>query len=35
MDEAVSGGKPEVMDAINESVALVELRGAMVFAQET
>ncbi|XP_028243936.1 ankyrin repeat domain-containing protein 2A isoform X2 [Glycine soja] len=35
MDEAVSGGKPEVMDAINEAVALVELRGAMVFAQET
>ncbi|XP_022631997.1 uncharacterized protein LOC106778685 isoform X2 [Vigna radiata var. radiata] len=35
MDEAVSRGKLEVMDAINEAVALVELRGAMVSAQET
>lgn len=30
MDEAVSRGKLEVMDAINEAVALVELRRAMV-----
>lgn len=30
MDEAVSQSKLEVMDAINEAVALVELRGALV-----
>ena len=30
MDEAVSGGKLEVMDAINEAVALVTLAAAMV-----
>lgn len=30
MDEAVSGGKLEVMDAINEAVAIVELRDALV-----
>ncbi|KAG2394606.1 uncharacterized protein HKW66_Vig0180160 [Vigna angularis] len=35
MDEAVSRGKLEVMDATNEAVALVELRGAMVSEQET
>jgi len=35
MDEAVSRGKLEVMDAINEAVALVELRGAMVSAEQT
>ena len=35
MDEAVSRGKLEVMDAINEAVALVELRGAMVSTLET
>lgn len=30
MDEAVVSGKLEVMDAINEAVALVELRSALV-----
>lgn len=34
MDEAVSQSKLEVMDAINEAVALVELRGALVSSQE-
>ncbi|MCI42149.1 protein TANC1-like, partial [Trifolium medium] len=29
MDEALTRGKLEVMDAINEAEALVELRGAM------
>ncbi|RYR06469.1 hypothetical protein Ahy_B05g073801 [Arachis hypogaea] len=35
MDEAVTRGKLEVMDAINEAVALVELRCAMVSTQES
>lgn len=35
MDEAVTGGKLEVMDAINEAEALVELRGALVSSKET
>lgn len=35
VDEAVTGGKLEVMDAINEAEALVELRGALVSSKET
>lgn len=35
MDDAVSRGKLKVLDAINEAVALVKLRGDMVSAQET